>query len=295
MGFFQNIPNVYDMGGQQRRRNGLDDMNMQQQGGAQLQRDSMQNQDPMRMHQGVALGQSAAGGPAMAKRGRTPGTKVLRRCPECTNQIPAALSKCPHCNKIFREKKQKGTRSGKRGKKICPKCQFENPAATSTCKNCPHVFRLKITEKYNNIVLNKAAHSKAGMVAQNQNMVHKQQMNNMRMGGTGMDNMSMGMNGGGLGAGSAYGISVPNSGMMIHGGGNNNVNAHNGMPGGNHSVYGSFHGIGGMPGLGGVGGIGGLGQGLGGLSSLSSGLGGRGGAQDHKLDGMHRGRQPTMQ
>lgn len=79
------------------------------------------------------------------KSSRMPGTK---QCPSCHNTIAAAVAKCPKCPHIFREKKEKVKRSGKRGKKNCPKCNFENPSACSSCKNCKHVFRLKLIDKY---------------------------------------------------------------------------------------------------------------------------------------------------
>lgn len=79
------------------------------------------------------------------KPSRMPGTK---QCPSCQNTIAAALAKCPKCPHVFREKKEKVKRSGKRGKKNCPKCTFENPSACSSCKNCKYVFRLKLMDKY---------------------------------------------------------------------------------------------------------------------------------------------------
>lgn len=76
---------------------------------------------------------------------RMPGTK---QCPSCHSMIAAAVAKCPKCPHVFREKKEKVKRSGKRGKKNCPKCRFENPSACSSCKKCQHVFRLKLMDKY---------------------------------------------------------------------------------------------------------------------------------------------------
>lgn len=76
---------------------------------------------------------------------RMPGTK---QCPSCQSTIAAAVAKCPQCPHIFREKKEKVKRSGKRGKKNCPKCTFENPSACSSCKRCKYVFRLKLMDKY---------------------------------------------------------------------------------------------------------------------------------------------------
>mmetsp|Transcript_8899 Transcript_8899/g.16044 ORF Transcript_8899/g.16044 Transcript_8899/m.16044 type:complete len:162 (-) Transcript_8899:944-1429(-) len=78
-------------------------------------------------------------------RSRTPGTKA---CPDCRSVIAAARAKCQHCQHVFRERKVKAPRSGKRGKKLCPKCSYENPAASSSCKSCSFVFRLKIQEKF---------------------------------------------------------------------------------------------------------------------------------------------------
>ncbi|CDF38534.1 unnamed protein product [Chondrus crispus] len=83
--------------------------------------------------------------PSPKKPARMPGTK---QCPTCHNTIAAAVAKCPKCPHVFREKKEKVKRSGKRGKKNCPKCQYENPSACSSCKNCKHVFRLKLMDKY---------------------------------------------------------------------------------------------------------------------------------------------------
>lgn len=82
---------------------------------------------------------------APKKPTRMPGTK---QCPSCQNTIAAAVAKCPKCPHVFREKKEKVKRSGKRGKKNCPKCNFENPSACSSCKSCKHVFRLKLMDKY---------------------------------------------------------------------------------------------------------------------------------------------------
>lgn len=79
------------------------------------------------------------------KSSRMPGTK---QCPSCRNTIAAAVAKCPKCPHIFREKKEKVKRSGKRGKKNCPKCKYENPSACSSCKQCQHIFRLKLMDKY---------------------------------------------------------------------------------------------------------------------------------------------------
>lgn len=78
---------------------------------------------------------------------RLPGTK---QCPTCSGIIAAAVAKCPKCGHVFREKKQKPKRSGKRGKKNCPKCKKENPSACSSCKTpgCGHVFRLKLMDRY---------------------------------------------------------------------------------------------------------------------------------------------------
>lgn len=79
------------------------------------------------------------------KSTRMPGTK---QCPSCRNTIAAAVAKCPKCPHVFREKKEKVKRSGKRGKKNCPKCKFENPSACSSCKQCKYIFRLKLMDKY---------------------------------------------------------------------------------------------------------------------------------------------------
>lgn len=88
----------------------------------------------------------ASGQPAVPKKPtRMPGTK---QCPTCHNTIAAAVAKCPKCPHVFREKKEKVKRSGKRGKKNCPKCQYENPSACSSCKSCKYVFRLKLMDKY---------------------------------------------------------------------------------------------------------------------------------------------------
>lgn len=86
-----------------------------------------------------------AAGSHSKKSGRIPGTK---QCPSCQNTIAAAVASCPKCSHVFREKKEKIKRSGKRGKKNCPKCKYENPSACSSCKNCNHVFRLKLMDKY---------------------------------------------------------------------------------------------------------------------------------------------------
>lgn len=84
-------------------------------------------------------------GKEIRKPTRMPGTK---QCPSCQGTIAAAVAKCPKCDHVFRAKKEKPKRSGKRGKKNCPKCQFENPSACSTCKSCKYVFRLKLMDRY---------------------------------------------------------------------------------------------------------------------------------------------------
>mmetsp|Transcript_17048 Transcript_17048/g.37067 ORF Transcript_17048/g.37067 Transcript_17048/m.37067 type:complete len:162 (-) Transcript_17048:4-489(-) len=99
---------------------------------------------PAPIPSGASVG-AAAGGVGGTGRTRTPGTKL---CPQCHSMIAAARAKCPHCSFVFRERKVKPPRSGKRGKKLCPKCGFENPAATSRCKSCHYVFRLKIQERF---------------------------------------------------------------------------------------------------------------------------------------------------
>lgn len=83
--------------------------------------------------------------PVRKKPTRMPGTK---QCPSCGATIAAAVAKCPKCHHVFREKKEKIKRSGKRGKKNCPKCGYENPSACSQCKRCKYVFRLKLIDKY---------------------------------------------------------------------------------------------------------------------------------------------------
>lgn len=88
---------------------------------------------------------SAAPSNPSGKKARMPGTK---ECPSCHGIIAAAVAKCPKCSHVFREKKVKIKRSGKRGKKNCPKCNYENPSACSTCKNCKYVFRLKLMDRY---------------------------------------------------------------------------------------------------------------------------------------------------
>eukprot|EP00178_Gracilaria_changii_P020895 TRINITY_DN613_c0_g1_i1.p1 TRINITY_DN613_c0_g1~~TRINITY_DN613_c0_g1_i1.p1 ORF type:complete len:536 (-),score=88.25 TRINITY_DN613_c0_g1_i1:5263-6870(-) len=88
---------------------------------------------------------AALNGTLPKKPARMPGTK---QCPSCHSIIAAALAKCTKCGHVFREKKEKVKRSGKRGKKNCPKCNFENPSACSSCKKCKYVFRLKLIEKY---------------------------------------------------------------------------------------------------------------------------------------------------
>ncbi|KAI0567488.1 hypothetical protein FGB62_2g340 [Gracilaria domingensis] len=88
---------------------------------------------------------AALNGTLPKKPARMPGTK---QCPACHSTIAAALAKCVKCPHVFREKKEKVKRSGKRGKKNCPKCNFENPSACSSCKKCNHIFRLKLIEKY---------------------------------------------------------------------------------------------------------------------------------------------------
>lgn len=97
----------------------------------------------------VTPGEQQAGASGQAtvpkKPTRMPGTK---QCPTCHNTIAAAVAKCPKCPHVFREKKEKVKRSGKRGKKNCPKCQYENPSACSSCKKCKYVFRLKLMDKY---------------------------------------------------------------------------------------------------------------------------------------------------
>ena len=90
--------------------------------------------------------------PSEPKKKRQPGTKI---CPSCNSTIAAALAKCNKCTHVFREKKEKIKRSGKRGKKVCPTCSHENPSACSQCQNCKHIFRLKMIEKYRR---NNAAH-----------------------------------------------------------------------------------------------------------------------------------------
>lgn len=110
---------------------------------------SMREQ-PVKTAQAIAPGhvnqQQGAGTNGISKKpARMPGTK---QCPSCQNTIAAAVAKCPKCPHVFREKKEKVKRSGKRGKKNCPKCQFENPSACSSCKNCKHVFRLKLMDRY---------------------------------------------------------------------------------------------------------------------------------------------------
>lgn len=79
------------------------------------------------------------------KTQRLPGTK---QCPSCAGTIAAAVAKCPKCGHVFRAKKEKPKRSGKRGKKNCPKCNHENPSACSTCRKCKYVFRLKLMDRY---------------------------------------------------------------------------------------------------------------------------------------------------
>lgn len=81
----------------------------------------------------------------LRKATRMPGTK---QCPTCQGTIAAAVAKCPKCDHVFRPKKDKPKRSGKRGKKNCPKCQYENPSACSSCKQCKYVFRLKLMDRY---------------------------------------------------------------------------------------------------------------------------------------------------
>ncbi len=81
----------------------------------------------------------------MRKTQRLPGTK---QCPSCQGTIAAAVAKCPKCGHVFRAKKEKPKRSGKRGKKNCPKCGYENPSACSTCRKCGYVFRLKLMDRY---------------------------------------------------------------------------------------------------------------------------------------------------
>ncbi|PXF39945.1 hypothetical protein BWQ96_10346 [Gracilariopsis chorda] len=88
---------------------------------------------------------AALNGTLPKKPARMPGTK---QCPTCHSTIAAALAKCTKCQHVFREKKEKVKRSGKRGKKNCPKCSFENPSACSSCKQCKYVFRLKLMERY---------------------------------------------------------------------------------------------------------------------------------------------------
>lgn len=103
--------------------------------------------------QSGATGQTVMGGSSQGqsatepqkKSTRMPGTK---QCPTCQGTIAAAVAKCPKCEHVFRAKKEKPKRSGKRGKKNCPKCSFENPSACSSCKNCKHVFRLKLMDRY---------------------------------------------------------------------------------------------------------------------------------------------------
>lgn len=112
------------------------------------------NKDGIMYHQPGSTGMILTGGGndgrmslgTMAKKSaRMPGTK---QCPTCRNTIAAAVARCPKCPHVFREKKEKVKRSGKRGKKNCPKCKFENPSACSSCKQCKYIFRLKLMEKY---------------------------------------------------------------------------------------------------------------------------------------------------
>mmetsp|Transcript_10485 Transcript_10485/g.15200 ORF Transcript_10485/g.15200 Transcript_10485/m.15200 type:complete len:262 (-) Transcript_10485:235-1020(-) len=259
------MQNMYEMSGR-RGRQAVAPEDMGVHGGLGMAGDQHQ----MRMSHQMGINQGGVNAHGTAKRGRTPGTKVLRTCPECSHQIPAALSKCLHCSKTFREKKQKGARSGKRGKKICPACRLENPAATSTCKGCGHVFRLKITEKFNKIVMNKA------QAAQQKGFGGP-----IGMAGTG------GMNAGMM-AGVPYGM-----GAM---GGNGPAGAHqmvgmNGVPA--QHGYGYPHQMNSMTGIGGMSTLGGgIGSGLGMMNGgvvQGMGMGGRG-PQDHRMDGnMHRG------
>ncbi|KAJ8908790.1 hypothetical protein NDN08_005494 [Rhodosorus marinus] len=253
------MQNMYEMTGR-RGRQAVAPEDMGVHGGLGMAGDQHQ----MRMSHQMGINQGGVNAHGTAKRGRTPGTKVLRTCPECSHQIPAALSKCLHCSKTFREKKQKGARSGKRGKKICPACRLENPAATSTCKGCGHVFRLKITEKFNKIVMNKA------QAAQQKGMASAGGMN------------------AGMMAGGPYGM----AGM----GGNGAAGAHqmvgmNGVPA--QHGYGYPHQMNSMTGIGGMSSLGGgIGGGLGMMNGgvvQGMGMGGRG-PQDHRMDGnMHRG------
>lgn len=105
---------------------------------------AMITKEGMNVQPGVVSRMMSVG--SMAKKStRMPGTK---HCPTCQNTIAAAVAKCPKCPHVFREKKEKVKRSGKRGKKNCPKCNYENPSACSSCKQCKYVFRLKLMDKY---------------------------------------------------------------------------------------------------------------------------------------------------
>lgn len=127
--------------------------------------------DPISVHQplgegsakpqGVAKNESSLPVDSVKKPTRMPGTK---QCPSCRGTIAAAVAKCPRCEHVFRAKKEKQKRSGKRGKKNCPKCGHENPSACSSCKDCKHVFRLKLMDRYKQIRNRSgAAHASAGI------------------------------------------------------------------------------------------------------------------------------------
>eukprot|EP00190_Bangiopsis_sp_CCMP1999_P002918 CAMPEP_0198737584 /NCGR_PEP_ID=MMETSP1475-20131203/67942_1 /TAXON_ID= ORGANISM="Unidentified sp., Strain CCMP1999" /NCGR_SAMPLE_ID=MMETSP1475 /ASSEMBLY_ACC=CAM_ASM_001111 /LENGTH=333 /DNA_ID=CAMNT_0044501451 /DNA_START=97 /DNA_END=1098 /DNA_ORIENTATION=- len=231
---------------------------------------------------------------ATAKRGRTPGTKVIKNCQGCQHQIAAALTKCPHCGHVYREKKQKGTRSGKRGRKLCPHCQHENPAATAACKSCNYKFRLKIGERFGRFP---PRPNQAGANA----ATRRPMPNNTNMGNSNINHGSSGMgNYGGLGtsqlhhSGRDLGHGVSGLGSLGNHTGSANYGGLSGGPGGLiGSNYGNMTGgsganiggghsgggigFSGVQGMRGAGGYAGLQGGQGGMHTLSS-LGG-GGAQ----------------
>mmetsp|Transcript_551 Transcript_551/g.866 ORF Transcript_551/g.866 Transcript_551/m.866 type:complete len:284 (+) Transcript_551:158-1009(+) len=266
-------------------------------------------QDGMGHMSGHADPSRAQVNPAMqttAKRGRTPGTKVIKTCRSCNKEIAAALTKCPECGDIFRQKKEKGTRSGKRGRKLCPSCNHENPAAAASCKSCGFKFRMKISERFGKGM---PVRSQQAVAARRRQMGQAGMMNGPGMaqqnrGMAGYGNMGTGMEQGGMMAGANYSMGgAPGANI----GANPGINSYGvqGMRG--HSGYGGIasgqvgagmHGMNSMPGSAGQvmpgpgvgmgGSIGGL-AGIGGVQQLPSYSRG-GGNEQEQMHGV--GQQP---
>lgn len=162
----------------------------------QLQPPEHRSSDPHSMgYDGLAHNQLVLN---QKKVSRLPGTKV---CPQCDSTIAAALAKCSKCTHVFREKKEKVKRSGKRGKKTCPKCGHENPSACSSCKGCSHVFRLKLMDKYRHLRAGRDSNGQdaGGRVNMQQQLQHVGNNGNAGIMGVGGLGSSPGHNAGAMG------------------------------------------------------------------------------------------------